>query len=190
MSSLRLGRLAPLREPFELQPRTGMDTEMRITPLTPDDWPAVRAIYEEGIATGQATFETEVPDWPVWDAARLASCRLAARRGTELVGWATLGPVSSRPVYGGVAEVSVYVAAAARGQGVGRALLLALVEASEAAGLWTLQASIFPENAASLALHRACGFRVVGRREHIAQHHGLWRDTLLLERRSKRLGLL
>lgn len=161
-----------------------MKTKTRITPLTPDDWPAVRAIYAEGIATGQATFETAVPDWAAWDAARMACCRLVARRGAALVGWATLGPVSSRPVYGGVAEVSVYVAAAARGQGVGRALLAALVAASEADGIWTLQAGIFPENAASLALHVACGFRVVGRRERIAQHHGLWRDTLLLERRS------
>ena len=165
-----------------------MDAGTRITPLGPEDWPAVRAIYAEGIATGQATFETAVPDWPAWDAARLACCRLAARRGPELAGWATLGPVSARSVYQGVAEVSVYVAAAARGHGVGRALLMALVEASEAAGLWTLQASIFPENAASLALHVACGFRVVGRRERIAQHHGRWRDTLLLERRSERAG--
>ena len=162
---------------------------MRIEPLTADDWPVVRTIYAEGIATGQATFETDVPDWPAWDAARLACCRLAARRGAVLVGWATLGPVSSRPVYRGVAEVSVYVAAAARGQGIGRALLAALVVASEEAGLWTLQASIFPENAASLALHRACGFRVVGRRERIARHHGRWRDTLLLERRSERAGM-
>ena len=161
-----------------------MDTQLLITELTVGDWPAVQAIYAEGIATGQATFETTVPDWAAWDAARLTCCRLAARRGAALVGWATLGPVSARPVYRGVAEVSVYVAAAARGQGVGRALLAALVAASEAAGIWTLQASIFPENAASLALHAACGFRVVGRRERIAQHHGLWRDTLLLERRS------
>ena len=158
-----------------------------IDQLTADDWPAVRAIYAAGIATGQATFETTAPDWPAWDAARLACCRLAARRGPELVGWATLGPVSARPVYRGVAEVSVYIAAAARGMGVGRALLAALVEAAEAAGIWTLQASIFPENAASLALDRACGFRVVGRRERIARHHGRWRDTLLLERRSIRL---
>ena len=166
-----------------------MYAETRITPLTPDDWPAVRAIYAEAIATAQATFATAAPDWPVRDAARLACCRLAARREPELVGWATLGPVSARSVYQGVAEVSVYVAAAARGHGVGRALLMALVEASEAAGLWTLQASIFPENAASLALHVACGFRVAGRRQRIAQHHGLWRDTLLLERRSERVGL-
>ena len=154
--------LTQRREP-SLQPSDPrMDTETPITPLTPDDWPA-------------------------WDGARLACCRLAARRGAALVGWATLGPVSSRPVYRGVAEVSVYVAAAARGMGIGRALLAALVEAAEAAGIWTLQASIFPENTASLALHQACGFRVVGRRERIAQHHGRWRDTLLLERRSIQL---
>ena len=155
-----------------------------IDQLTADDWPAVRAIYVAGMATGQATFETTVPDWPAWDAARLACCRLAARRGPELVGWATLGPVSSRPAYRGVAEVSVYVAAAARRQGVGRLLLSALVEASEAAGIWTLQAGIFPENGASVALHQRCGFRIVGRRERLGQLRGVWRDVLLLERRS------
>ena len=162
---------------------------MRIEPLTADDWPVVRTIYAEGIATGQATFETDVPDWPAWDAARLACCRLAARRGAVLVGWATLGPVSSRPVYRGVAEVSVYVAATARGQGIGRALLAALVVASEEAGLWTLQAGIFPENTASVALHERCGFRIVGRRERLGQMHGIWRDVLLLERRSTVTGV-
>ncbi|WP_374689011.1 N-acetyltransferase family protein, partial [Promineifilum sp.] len=158
-------------------------TDLSISPLTPDDWPAVRAIYEEGIATGQATFETVAPDWPVWDAAHRPDCRLAARQEGRVVGWAALSPVSARAVYRGVAEVSVYVAAAARGRGVGRALLAALVEASEAAGVWTLQASIFPENEASVALHVACGFRVIGRRERPAQLHGVWRDTLLVERR-------
>lgn len=160
-----------------------------IAPLTAAAWPAVRAIYEEGIATRQATFETEAPEWAAWDAARLAAGRLVARRGRAVVGWAALSPVSSRAVYRGVAEVSVYVAAAARGQGVGRLLLSALVEASEAAGLWTLQAGIFPENEASVALHLACGFRVVGRRERIACHYGVWRDALLLERRSRSVGV-
>lgn len=161
----------------------------RIFPLTAADWPAVRAIYEEGIATGQATFETAAPEWPAWDAARLAVGRLVARRGQRVIGWAALSPVSSRAVYAGVAEVSIYVAAAARGQGVGKTLLRALIEAAEDGGLWTLQAGIFPENAASLALHQSCGFRVVGRRERVARLHGVWRDALFLERRSSRVGV-
>ncbi len=166
----------------------------RLATLTLADWPAVRAIYEEGIATGNATFETAAPEWPAWDAARLPCCRLVAwrgttRRGRQVLGWAALSPVSSRAVYQGVAEVSIYVAAAARGQGVGRRLMGGLVVASEEAGLWTLQAGIFPENAASLALHRAFGFRIVGRRERLGQLHGVWRDALLLERRSNRAGV-
>lgn len=156
-----------------------------ITPLTPADWPAVRAIYLEGIATGQATFETAAPEWSQWDASHRADCRLIAREGDQVLGWAALSPVSGRCVYGGVAEVSVYVAAEARGRGVGTALLRALVEASEAAGIWTLQAGIFPENEASVALHQSRGFRVVGRRERLGQLHDVWRDVLLLERRSE-----
>ena len=153
------------------------------------DWPRVRAVYLEGIATGQATFETEAPDWAAWDAAHLNTPRLVARVGREFVGWAALSPVSRRAAYVGVAEVSVYVGAAHRGCGVGRALLQALVAASERCGVWTLQASIFPANVASLRLHTACGFRVVGRRERIAQLRGAWHDTLLLERRSRVLGV-
>jgi L-amino acid N-acyltransferase YncA len=156
-----------------------------IEPMQPADWPAVRTIYLEGIATGNATFETEAPEWERWDASHLPVCRLVARRDGQVVGWAALSPVSGRCAYGGVAEVSVYVAAAARGQGIGNALLAALVAESERAGLWTLQAGIFPENVASLALHKACGFREVGRRERIGQMHGVWRDTVLMERRSK-----
>ncbi len=152
--------------------------------LTAGDWPAVRAIYEEGIATGNATFETEAPSWESWDAAHLAEHRLVARLDDEVVGWAALSPVSERCVYAGVAEVSVYVAWHARGQGVGRALLDELVRSSEAAGIWTLQAGVFPENEASLALHRARGFRIVGVRTAIGKHHGVWRDVVLLERRS------
>jgi phosphinothricin acetyltransferase len=163
-----------------------MDTV--VTHLRPDDWPQVRAIYEEGIATGQATFETAAPEWAEWDRARLPVCRLAARAGDELLGWAALSPVSARACYAGVAEVSVYVRAAARGRGVGTALLRALQAASEAAGLWTLQGACFPENAASVALLRRCGFRVVGRRERIARLNGAWRDTVLLERRSPVVG--
>ena len=160
--------------------------------MTAAHWPEVRAIYAEGIATGQATFATEPPSWGAWDAGHLPTCRLvagaAATPGTSL-GWAALSPVSGRCVYAGVAEVSVYVAAAARGQGVGRALLAALIAASEQHGLWTLQAGIFFENPASVRLHEALGFRVVGRRERIGQLHGVWRDTLLLERRSAVVGI-
>lgn len=153
------------------------------------DWPAVRAIYQEGIATGQATFETAAPEWEVWDAGHRPDCRLVARQGEQVIGWAALSPVSRRAVYRGVAEVSIYVAEAARGRGVGRALLAALIEASEAAGVWTLQASVFSENEASVALHLSWGFRVVDRRERIGLHHGVWRDTLMLERRSSKAGV-
>jgi len=155
-----------------------------IEALTEADWPEVRRIYEEGIATGQATFETEVPGWERWDAGHLPQPRLVARRRGRVLGWAALSPVSPRPVYAGVAEVSVYVGAAHRGEGLGRALLEELIRASEKEGVWTLQAGVFPENEASLALHRACGFRVVGRRERIGRLRGEWRDVLLLERRS------
>lgn len=161
-----------------------MTTPIDIGAMTPADAEGVLAIYAEGLATGEATFETDVPTWAAWDAGHLPDCRLAARAGNTLAGWAALSPVSGRCVYAGVAEVSVYVAAAVRGQGAGGALLRHLVTASEAAGLWTLQAGIFPENLASVRLHERCGFRVVGRRERIGQLHGVWRDTLLVERRS------
>jgi phosphinothricin acetyltransferase len=144
----------------------------------------VRAIYEEGIAGGDATFETAAPSWNAWDASHLPAHRVVARRDGDVVGWAALSPVSERCVYAGVAEVSVYVAWAARGQGVGRALLGELVRSSESAGIWTVQAGVFPENEASLALHRACGFRIVGVRTAIGKHRGVWRDVVLLERRS------
>jgi phosphinothricin acetyltransferase len=164
-------------------------SDMTLVPLQPEHWDAVAAIYHEGIATHNATFETEPPTWEAWDAGHLKDCRFVALRDGVVVGWAALTPVSGRCVYAGVAEVSVYVAAAARGQGIGRLLLSALVEASEAAGLWTLQAGIFPENAASLAIHAICGFREVGRRERIGQMNGVWRDVVLLERRSERVGV-
>jgi phosphinothricin acetyltransferase len=157
--------------------------------MTRADWPAVRRIYAEGIATGDATFETKAPDWPAWDAAHRPAARLVAVDGDAVLGWAALSPVSGRCVYAGVAEVSVYVGAASRGRGVGRSLLAALVAESEAIGVWTLQSGIFPENEASLALHRGCGFRLVGRRERIGcTDDGRWRDTLLLERRSAVVG--
>jgi L-amino acid N-acyltransferase YncA len=161
---------------------------LTIATMTPGDWPAIRAIFEEGIATGNATFETEAPEWPAWDEGHLASPRLVAHAEDGPVGWAALGPTSRRRCYAGVAEVSVYVAGRARGRGVGRALLDALVVASEGEGLWTLQAVIFPDNPASIRLHEACGFRLVGRRERIARLRGAWRDTLLLERRSPTVG--
>ena len=156
--------------------------------MTAADWDAVRAVYLEGIATGDATFETEAPAWEKWDASHLPHCRLVARCGEAVAGWAALSPVSARGVYAGVAETSVYVAARFRGAGVGRALLGALVNCSERHGVWTLQAGIFPENVASLALHLRHGFREVGRRERLGRLGGRWRDVILLERRSERVG--
>ncbi len=153
--------------------------------MTAVDWPAVRAIYLEGIATGNATFETAAPEWERWDAGHLKSCRLVARVDGEVAGWAALSPVSARAVYAGVAEVSIYVAQRARGKGIGADLLRTLVAESEANGVWTLQAGIFPENTASIALHRRSGFRVVGTRERIGCVDGRWRDVVLMERRRQ-----
>jgi L-amino acid N-acyltransferase YncA len=172
-----------------------------ILPMPPDLWPSVREIYREGIATGNATFETELPDWEKWDGNHRKDCRLVALepfdRGAEerlislnkitVLGFAALSGVSTRRVYAGVAEVSVYVAATARGRGVGKALLRGLVEESELHGIWTLQAGIFPENVASIALHKSCGFREVGVRHRIAKLGETWRDVLLLERRSAKV---
>jgi phosphinothricin acetyltransferase len=154
-----------------------------------EDWPAVQAIYCEGLATGNATFETQAPEWEAWDSGHRPDCRLVARRDGQVAGWAALSPVSRRQVYAGVAEVSIYLAASARGQGLGKALLRALIEESERAGVWTLQASIFPENEASVQLHKICGFREVGYRERISQLHGVWRNTVILERRSQVVGV-
>lgn len=159
-----------------------------IRPMLASDWPAVRGIYEQGIATGNATFETEAPDWPAWDAGHLEEGRLVASTENGILGWAALTPVSRRCVYAGVAEVSVYISQLARGQGVGKRLLNALVVESERMGLWTLQAGILRENEASLALHTSCGFRVVGVRERIGQRDGIWRDVVTMERRSKVVG--
>ena len=160
---------------------------MTIQPFTAAHWSEARAIYEAGIATGTATFTTETPGWDDWNRGHLAHSRLVAlSEAGQVLGWAALSPVSGRCVYGGVGEVSVYVAAEARGQGVGRQLLTALAAESEAWGMWTLQAGIFPENTASIRLHEAAGFRLVGRRERIGQVRGRWQDTLLLERRSSR----
>lgn len=165
-----------------------MDPATTVRALRPADWPAVRAIYEEGIATGNATFQPEAPAWEDWDAGHLPECRLVSVDGEQVTGWAALSRVSSRCVYAGVAEVSVYVAANRRGQHIGRRLLEALVAQSEQRGLWTLQAGIFPENLASIAVHERCGFRVVGVREKLGEMNGRWRDVLLLERRSAAVG--
>ena len=153
--------------------------------MQPGDWGKVSEIYQEGIDTKLATFETEVPTWERWDAAHLPDARLLAKLDGKIVGWAALSPVSARPAYAGVAEVSLYVAQEARGRGVGKRLLGALVEESERIGLWTLQAVTLEENTGSIALHKRCGFREVGVRERIAQLDGVWRDTVLLERRSQ-----
>jgi L-amino acid N-acyltransferase YncA len=155
-----------------------------IRALEPGDWPAVRAIYLEGIATGDATFAQDAPEWAGWDAAHRPVCRIVCEREGLVVGWTALSPASRRAVYAGVAEVSVYVAERARGAGVGLALLRALIAESEAAGIWSLQSGIFPENIASLRLHERAGFRVVGRRERMGFMDGRWRDVVLMERRS------
>ena len=160
---------------------------MNLRELRSGDWPAVRAIYEDGIRSGDATFETETPSWERWEAAH-PELRLVAERDGSVVGWAALSPASARDCYRGVGEVSVYVAAEARGDGLGRALLDELVERSEQAGYWTLTAGVFPENEASLRLHKACGFREVGVRERLGELGGVWRDVVLLERRSTLAG--
>jgi len=150
-----------------------------------NDWEQVREIYLEGIRSGNSTFETDAPSWKKWNDSHLEIARLVMRDDETVIGWAALSPVSKRDVYRGVAEVTVYVTASARGKGIGRALLEALIAESEKNGIWTLQASIFPENTASVELHLRCGFREVGRRERIAMLRGVWRDTILFERRRR-----
>ena len=167
---------------------TAASAQVAIAALVPGDWDDVARIYAEGIETRLATFETDVPTWQAWDGAHLTEHRFMAREDGRAAGWAALAPVSSRCVYAGVAEVSVYVAAAARGRGVGTALLSALVASSEAGGVWTLEAGILPENEASVRMHERCGFRVVGRRERLGRMLGEWCDVLLLERRSGVVG--
>jgi len=167
-----------------------MDAEpdaVSIRELRPEDWPMVRAVYEEGIAGGDATFETETPSWEQWDATH-SELRLVAEHDGSVVGWAALSPVSERCCYRGVGEVSVYVAEDARGAGLGRVLLDELARRSEREGYWTLTAGVFPENEASLRLHKACGFREVGVRERLGELNGVWRDVVLLERRSTLVG--
>lgn len=161
---------------------------LSIRTMQASDWDAVREIYLEGIATRNATFQTDAPSWEQWDASHLQACRLVAERDGEILGWAVLAAISSRPVYRGVAEVSVYIAARARAQGVGRALMQEIVAQSERAGFWTLQAGIFPENHGSVALHLGAGFREVGRREKMGRLGDSWRDVLLFERRRSSNG--
>ncbi|GAC1333308.1 MAG: GNAT family N-acetyltransferase [Candidatus Dormibacteria bacterium] len=160
-----------------------------INPMVPGDWDAVARIYAEGIATGDATFESAVPDWQAWDAGHLRAPRLVARVDGRVVGWAALSPVSDRCAYSGVVEDSVYVGHGNRGRGVGKQLLRRLVALAEEGGAWTVQTGIFPENAASLRLHQSCGFRVVGVRERIGRLDGRWRDVVFLERRSAATGV-
>jgi L-amino acid N-acyltransferase YncA/2-polyprenyl-3-methyl-5-hydroxy-6-metoxy-1,4-benzoquinol methylase len=159
-----------------------------IRAMRAEDWPTVAEIYAEGIATGNATFETEVPSWPSWDAAHLPGHRLVAEQDATVLGWTAVLPVSSRCAYAGVVEHSVYVAGTARGRGIGRLLLTALAASTEQAGIWTIQTGIFPENEPSLALHRTAGFRILGVRERPGQLHGRWRDVVVLERRSTAVG--
>ena len=159
-----------------------------VAPMVPSDWAEVRAIHEQGIRTGHATFETTPQAWDAWDAGHLSHCRLVARAGERVLGWAALSPVSDRCAYGGVAEASVYVSEGSRGMGVGSKLLGALIIDSEREDIWTLQAGIFPENTASLALFQGKGFRIVGLRERLGELDGRWRDVLLLERRSRVAG--
>lgn len=162
---------------------------MQVRSMIPTDWEEVARIYAEGIATGFATFEQEIPNWESWDGNHLETCRLVAIEEDQLLGWAALSPVSSRCVYGGVAEVSVYVSSGTRGRGVGKALMHQLISESETAGLWTLQSGIFPENKASIVLHEKVGFRKIGVRKRVGKLHGQWKDNVLFERRSETVGI-
>ncbi|MEW2921000.1 N-acetyltransferase family protein [Muricauda sp. ANG21] len=162
---------------------------MMIRNMQASDWEHVCQIYTEGIATGFATFETNAPTYESWDAAHVSSCRLVAEDDGVILGWAALSPVSSRCVYGGVGEVSVYIAAESRGKGVGKLLLEKLIEESEKAGFWTLQSGVFPENKASIKLHENVGFRYIGKRERVGKIHGVWKDNLLFEKRSHKVGI-
>lgn len=166
-----------------------MNNQLIIRPMAPTDWEAVARIYKEGIDTGFATFETEIPTYESWDSAHMDSCRLIAAKNGAVAGWAALSPVSSRCVYGGIGEVSIYIDRDSRGKGVGRLLMEALIRASEAEGLWTIQSGIFPDNEGSIALHRKMGFRYIGKREKVGQLHGIWKDNLLFERRSTIIGI-
>ena len=157
--------------------------------MLPQHWEAVKTIYEEGIATGNATFQTAAPSWQEWDNAHIKTCRIIATENNEVLGWAALTPVSSRCVYAGVAEVSVYVAANVRGKNIGSLLLRELINQSEQNDIWTLQSGIFPENVASISMHEKNGFRIIGYREKIGKMGNVWRDNISLERRSSKIGI-
>ena len=162
--------------------------DLVIDEMRPDDWDQVRQIYSDGLATGQASFEADAPSWEAWNQNHHSHSRLVGRRDSRVIAWAALAPVSARQCYAGVAEVSLYVAGDQRGRGVGQRLLQAVIESSERHGIWSLYGATFPENEASIRLQLACGFRIVGRRERVAQRHGVWRDTILTERRSRVVG--
>jgi L-amino acid N-acyltransferase YncA len=162
---------------------------MEIKNIEARDYPQVAAIYSAGIATGMATFQTEATTWEEWDKSHLKECRIAVFENGQMAGWAALTPVSNRCVYAGVAEVSIYIAESFRGKGIGKLLLLQLVDESEKIGLWTLQSGIFTKNIASIKLHEYCGFRVIGTREKIAKKNGIWEDNTIMERRSKTVGV-
>ncbi len=161
---------------------------MEIQQLTEQHWPEVSAIYASGLASGNAHFSNLVPEWDEWDVEHVKNCRLVAIENNEVLGWAAITAISDRCVFAGVAEVSVYVAEKTRGKGIGKKLLAELVKQSEANNYWTLEARIFAENLASIKIHQANGFRIVGRRERIGKMNGVWRDTVLLERRSNKVG--
>ena len=165
-----------------------MTSNIKTRNMLTSDWEAVSKIYMEGIATGFATFETSTPTYEAWDAAHMSTCRIVAIEDEKILGWAALSPVSSRCVYGGIGEVSVYVNSESRGKGVGRILMEALIKESEAEGLWTIQSGIFPENERSIELHKKVGFRYIGKRERVGKLDGVWKDNLLFERRSEIVG--
>lgn len=162
---------------------------MQVRKMNTSDWKSVAKIYEEGIATGYATFEQSIPTYENWDKAHMPTCRFVAVKDAKMLGWVALSPVSNRCVYGGVAELSVYVATASRGMGVGRLLMEAVIKESESVGLWTLQSGIFPENEGSIRLHEKMGFRCIGKRERVGKLDGVWKDNVLFERRSKIVGV-
>jgi L-amino acid N-acyltransferase YncA len=164
---------------------TGATDDILIRDMRPDDWPQVRSIYAAGIAAGQATFETELPDWDTWDLGHTPDLRFVADEQGTVAGWVAASPVSSRCCYAGVIEDSVYVDPVRQGNGIGGRLLRQLIAAAGSGGWWTIQAGVFPENEASIALHRSCGFRIVGRRERLGRLNGVWRDVLLLEWRRR-----
>ncbi|UCD60326.1 MAG: N-acetyltransferase [Flavobacteriaceae bacterium] len=164
-------------------------TELLILEMSEAHWPAVAQIYKQGVNTGFATFEKEIPTYEQWNKNHITNCRLVAIGNDKILGWAALSPVSGRCVYGGVAEVSIYIAETARGLGIGYLLMEELITSSEKEGFWTLQSGIFPENKASIKLHEKAGFRFLGRRERVGQLDGVWKDNVLFERRSKVVGV-